>query len=201
MAFATLDALRESLAQPAYTPEYRAKMLHDVPQSTVVDREASIVKHVTGKRVLECGASGELHAQIVAAALAVVGIDRVEAPGVLAFDLDDVTRPELPQCTPLPDIIVCGEVLEHLANPGYFLQRLKRQYPDVPVILTVPNAFTAAGARFIRAGTENVNRDHVAWYSYRTLSTLLGRFGFTIEAFHWYRGEPFTAEGMLVVAR
>lgn len=203
--FDTLDALRESLAQPAYSPEYRAKMLHEVPQSTVIDREASILKHCTGKRVLEFGASGPLHEQIRAVAASYWGFDRVGSRTVLEYDLDAVSEDDegaLPWLTsPQPEIVVCGEVLEHLANPGWFLERLKRQYPDVPVILTVPNAFSAAGHRHIRDGVENVNKDHVAWYSHRTLRTLLERYGYAIEAFHWYKGEPFTAEGMLVVAR
>lgn len=204
MSFLTIDALRESLAHPigkVRTPEYIAKMMHPVPESTVVDRAAFIIERCKGQRVLEFGASGWLHDKIRQIAAAYLGVDRQDASGVVGFDLDDVEQDALPDVNPFPTIVVCGEVLEHLTNPGWFLQRLRAQYL-VPVLITVPNAFSSAAAKHIKDdGNENVNVDHVAWYSYRTLRTLLERYGYVIEEFYWYQGQPFTAEGMIVVAR
>lgn len=204
MTFATIDALRESLARPTpkvRTPEYIAKMLHTVPESTVVDRVKFIMSACEGKHVLEFGASGLLHVGIKTAAKTLKGVDIVSCDeSVIAFDLDDVRFSDLPLAE--PDLIVCGEILEHLSNPGWFLTRLRRQYEGVPVIVTVPNAFSEAGRKNLEdEQLENVNIDHVAWYSYRTLLTLLERHGFQIEAFHWYKGEPYTAEGLIMVAR
>jgi hypothetical protein len=51
----------------------------------------------------------------------------------------------------------------------------------------------------MEAGTENVNVDHVAWYSWRTLKTLLDRYGYPIREFYWYKGRPRFAEGIIVV--
>lgn len=203
MAYASVEDLRSNLGgPPSRTPEYIAKMLHPVPETTVVDRAASILKHVTGKRVLEFGASGPMHEAVVKVAAYCYGVDREDGPGVVGFDLDEISPSSLlPEPAMDPDIILCGEVLEHLANPGYFLQRLKKQWLGVPVLITVPNAFSSAAMAHILRGAENVNIDHVAWYSYRTLRTLLERYGFMIEAFHWYGGKPYTAEGLLVVAR
>lgn len=220
MSYDTIDALRESLARPAHqvqTPEYVAKMMHDVPETTVVDRAKFILERCAGKRVLEFGASGALHTLIRAQASEYLGVDRHGGDRVRAFDLDDVSFPGLP-CPgvtisgedgvglgtfhpSMPEVIVCGEVLEHLANPGYFLERLRAQFADIPVIISVPNAFTEVGLKHIRDGVENVNRDHVSWYSYRTLRTLLERVGYTIDQFHWYNGQPFTAEGLIVVTK
>jgi hypothetical protein len=207
MSYATIDALRESLARPATkvrTPEYVAKMLHDVPRSAVIDRLAFILERCAGKRVLELGASGKAHEEIAKVAADLCAIDREFSHGIVGFDLDDVAQGGIPFCRPelsAPEIVVCGEVIEHLSNPGWLLTRLRRQWPDVPVLITVPNAFSAAGAGHIEHGVENVNRDHVAWYSHRTLSTLLERVGYTIAEFYWYGGEPYTAEGLIVVAK
>jgi hypothetical protein len=197
-AYATIDDLRSQLgAKSEPDPAYAAKMLHDVPLSTVVDRAQFILQKVNGKRVLEFGASGPMHDAIVREAAACLGVDREDGPGVVGFNLDDVSRHFLPEfrC----DVIVCGEVLEHLSNPGWFLHRLKTQYEGVPVVITVPNAFAQAGRSHMLRGVENVNVDHVAWYSHRTLKTLLERVGYDIKEFHWYRGVPYLAEGLIVV--
>lgn len=202
MTFATIDALRESLAQPAYrvrTPEYAAKMLHDLPDAPTVDRAKFILAYCKGKRVLEFGASGPLHDALLVVADDLLGVDREAGDHVVAFDLDDVSQQTLPANA--PDVIVCGEVLEHLANPGWFLSRLHRQFAGVPVIISVPNAFSSIAQKHVAKGTENVNRDHTCWYSPRTLRTLLERYDYAIESFHWYGGEPGTAEGFVVVAK
>lgn len=206
MSYDTIDALRESLAGPAHkvqTPEYVAKMMHDVPEATVVDRAKFILERCAGKRVLEFGATGALQLLIRQAASAYLGVDRESDSdrGVVGFDLDETAiRHKLPYMEK-PDVIVCGEVLEHLSNPGYFLDRLKSLYLDAPVIITVPNAFTEVGLKHIRDGIENVNVDHTCWFSYRTLRTLLERYGYAIDQFHWYTGQPFTAEGLIMVTK
>lgn len=200
MSYATIDDLRSKLGAAAESDAdraYAAKMLHEVPQSTVVDRATFILERVKGKRVLEFGASGPMHEAITKVAANCLGVDREEGPGVIGFDLDDVPGGRLPATQ--PELIVCGEVIEHLSNPGWFLTRLQAQYQGIPVIITVPNAFAQAGRKSMLSGVENVNADHVAWYSYRTLRTLLERVGYRIAEFHWYKGVPYLAEGLIVV--
>jgi 2-polyprenyl-3-methyl-5-hydroxy-6-metoxy-1,4-benzoquinol methylase len=200
-AYASIDDLRSQLGArtpAASTVEYAAKMLHKVPSAPVVDRAAFILEQCRGKRVLEFGASGPMHAAIVKVAELTVGVDREASDGVIGFDLDNVVDHRLPNVD--VDVVICGEVIEHLSNPGWFLTRLRRQYPGIPVVITVPNAFSQVAAQHIVKGVENVNRDHVAWYSYRTLMTLLERHGYTRNLFAWYNGQPHTAEGLIVVA-
>jgi len=217
VSFATIDLLRSQLGtapkpetQPA-TAEYAAKMLHPIPEGKVVDRSAFILERVTGKRVLEFGATGPMHDAVVEVAASVFGVDRENGDRVQGFDLDNTEYARLPmmrqpeQGTNLdeivtPEIILCGEVIEHLSNPGWFLTRLKKQYPGVPVLISVPNAFTKVGSAHLAKGLENVNVDHVAWYSPRTLKTLLNRAGYDIAEFAWYHGTPPYAEGMIVIA-
>jgi hypothetical protein len=207
VSYASIDALRESLARPqakVRTPEYVAKMLHEVPKSKEVDRRRFIVDRCKDKCVLELGASGTLHDEIAVIAKETCSIDREDANRVMGFDLDEVSYVSVPyeaMTSERPELIVCGEVIEHLSNPGWLLTRLRRQWPDVPVIITVPNAFSLAGSHHMEHGVENVNRDHVAWYSYRTLRTLLERAGYEIAEFYWYNGEPYFAEGLIVVTK
>jgi hypothetical protein len=196
---ATLDELRQSLGGGSSSAVYAKKMLHVVPPTKVVDRPAFVLERVAGKRVLEFGASGELTTQIQQGCRKYLGVDREAGHGVVAFDLDDVQQDDLPRCEPQPEVIVCGELLEHLSNPGWFLARLRRQYAGVPVIITVPNAQPVAGLKHLQRGVENVNRDHVAWYSYRTLKTLVEREGYTVKDFAWYNGQPLFAEGLIFV--
>ena len=205
MSYASLDELRSHLGggpRAADDPAYRAKMMHPFPEATSVDRVAFILKHCEGKRVLEFGASGLLHEAIVKAAAEYMGVDREDRDGshVYGFDLDDVSQAHVPD--PFgwtPEILICGETLEHLSNPGWFLTRLRRDYPGVPLIITVPNAFSAAGQHWLTKGIECVNKDHCAWYSPKTLAVLLQRAGYTVGGLFWYGGTGPTAEGLVVV--
>lgn len=200
---------------------YEAKMVHPIPDAKVIDREAFIVERCAGKVVLDIGASGELHKGIIDVAKYTYGIDRPTADrpanyfsagdaGIawmhyiggrsheFGIDLD---RSDMIMPTELGiDLIICGEVVEHLSNPGWLLHRLSETYPEVPVIISVPNAFCELQKPYLAAGKECVNSDHVAWYSPQTLKTLLNRHGYAISEFYWYRGRPKVSEGMVVVA-
>lgn len=191
----TLDDLRDNASGPS--PEYAAKQLHRVPDAPTVDRRAFILDRCRGKVVLDIGASGPMHQAIEEAAGKCYGIDRDDSPGVVGVNLDSYPVP-LPYWDDV-EMVVCGEVIEHLSNPGHFLQALWLTYKS-PVIITVPNAHSHSGLRSLERGIENVNIDHVAWYSYRTLKTLLTRVGYEIKEFYWYNGKPRFAEGLIVVA-
>jgi hypothetical protein len=196
--FATIDDLRSQLGSTGkpVPPEYAKKMLHAVPDAEVVDRAAFILERCKGQVVLDVGASGPMHAALVTASAKVYGIDRENGAGVVGIDLDDYYA-DLPVFADVTRV-VCGEVLEHLSNPGWFLKRLRSAY-RCETIITVPNAFAEAGRGQLKRGTEVVNRDHVAWYSYKTLSVLLERHGYDVREFYWYNGQPYTAEGLIVV--
>jgi 2-polyprenyl-3-methyl-5-hydroxy-6-metoxy-1,4-benzoquinol methylase len=201
VSFATIEDLRSQLgaSTPPRSPAYIAKMMHAIPQTTEVDRAKFILERVKGKRVLEFGASGPMHEAIVQVAAFVVGVDRHDGEGVIGCNLDDVTYRGLPYTGDRPDVIVCGEVLEHLGNPQWFLTRLSNEYPGIPVIVTVPNAFSKIARAHLTQGIENVNIDHVAWFSWRTLTTLVRRAGFTVDECYWYGGDGPTAQGIVMV--
>ncbi|MBE9135944.1 class I SAM-dependent methyltransferase [Nodosilinea sp. LEGE 07088] len=80
------------------------------------------------------------------------------------------------------DVIVAGEILEHLNNPGQALGNIRRiMQTHTQLVVTVPNAYSLKG--FIRAclGYELIHPDHLLHHSPHTLKVLLKRFGFSIE--------------------
>ena len=91
------------------------------------------------------------------------------------------------------DVIVAGEVIEHVNNPGLFLHGIKRfMSEDSRLILTTPNAYCAMrffyyGARGRRGKAEPVHPDHVAYYSYSTLKLLAERHGLEVTNFYFYK--------------
>lgn len=173
--------------------DFEDRMLHPIPKAGSVVRHKWIVERCKGQCVLDVGGSGPLHDLIVSVSQKCVSVDKAGAD--LCVDLDKSPVPMVDGIT----LVVCGEVVEHLSNPGFFLDGLRR-YP-VPVIFTVPNAFTDIGTKWVKRGIENVNDDHVAYYSHHTFHRLLSRHGFCVETFCWYNGAPGTAEGLIFQAR
>ena len=199
-----MDLMKEAGDIGHYTPEYYERMIHKIPPAKVVDRVGFILAQCKDKRVVNFGsASGRLHENIKMVAKSVYGIDKVE-PADLLINLDDEFAPlyDLPET----DIFVCGEIIEHLSNPGLFLKKLKKamrmnRVADAKLIITVPNALASVLQKHAQHGIENSNSDHVAFYTYGTLKELLRREEFFIEHFAYYEGNPIFAEGLIVVAR
>ena len=205
------DMTMADLKQDCYRDDYDRKQKHSIPEAPSLIRERFLLERTKEKVVLDIGASGPMHESIVRVSSKCYGIDRpsemfkhdssAQDPKEfnVGVDLDEIhsTMPIFPGV----EIIVCGEVIEHLSNPGYFLQRMLRAYPLVPVIITVPNAFADAGRGSLERGVENVNIDHVAWYSYTTLKTLVTRAGYRIKEHYWYKGRPVFSEGLIFVVQ
>lgn len=201
--FKTLDDLKDELAEMGnHSPEYWAKQVHTVEPSKVIDREDFLVKLCTGKTVLHVGCTGALDVALRKVATKCYGIDsdKLDRPDFTQCDLDkrDVWIPPIDGI----ELIVCGEVLEHLSNPGHFLDALKVVYPTVPLVITVPNAFCEVGVNWLlNRHRENVHKDHVCYYSVTTLTTLLKRAGYERTRHYWYKGKPYVSEGIVLLAR
>ncbi len=181
-------AIYDLLADP-----YDERMFHRIPVTKSVVRHEWIAERCKGEDVLDVGGSGPLAKIIKRVAKSHRTVDKQDAD--ICIDLDREPIPIVGGVS----LIVCGEVVEHLSNPGRFLDGL-RGY-SVQVVFTVPNAFTTIGTQYVKRGVENVNADHVAYYSYYTFSNLLKRHGFTVEKFLWYNGQPGVAEGLIFLAR
>ncbi|MCK4327421.1 MAG: class I SAM-dependent methyltransferase [Candidatus Diapherotrites archaeon] len=80
------------------------------------------------------------------------------------------------------DVIIAGELIEHLSNPGLFFKGVKNNLKkDGKLILTTPNPFTIHW--FLHALVDHnfhCNTDHMCWFCERTLLQLLRRNGFNV---------------------
>jgi SAM-dependent methyltransferase len=89
------------------------------------------------------------------------------------------------------DIVIAGEIVEHLHRPGDALDGMRRKLaPGGRLLITVPNAFCLRRMIRIPFGWEMVHEDHVAYYSHRTLTRLLTAHGYAVEFAAAYRVPP-----------
>ncbi|MGQ0796761.1 MAG: class I SAM-dependent methyltransferase [Methanobacteriota archaeon] len=167
-----------------------------------------IVELARGRDVLDVGCVGgeigaELartsHARIAAVARSCVGVDvvasevaRWQAAGYEAV-VADAERLRLGRTF---DVIVAADVIEHLANPGLFLESVRDHLrPDGRLCVVTPNALSLNNALKSLAGYRvTVNPEHTCWYDRTTLRQLLARYGLEVAEEYWqdYRRHPLT---------
>jgi len=186
----------------------RPPSVHRVPRARLVDRLDELRGLCRGRRVIDLGFVDEgqmaskrsrgswLHEVLAAEARELVGVDadaygveRARALGYEAHAADVERREEIAGLELEPaEIVVAGELVEHLGRPGDFLEAVKPLVvADGLLVLTTPNAHSLTNVLGALLGRELVNPDHVAWLSWRTLATLLGRHGWTLESLAYYR--------------
>jgi len=163
-------------------------------------RNRMILRFCEGRNVLDLGCAGHdkfekhmarqhwLHDQIGRVAKRVVGVD-LDADGVAflreqGFDVvvGDLERLEsLPDPGPV-DLIVAADVIEHLSNPGRFLDGAHRFLAGGGrMVVTTPNAFYWRNFVYTFQRRERVRTDHMCWYSQNTLRQLFERHGWRVE--------------------
>jgi len=89
------------------------------------------------------------------------------------------------------DLIIAGDVIEHLPNPGQFLEGCRDALTANGLLLiTTANAFGVS--RFAKAllSHEAVHPEHTAYYSHRTLGRLCEMSGLRASRLGYYRCEP-----------
>lgn len=187
--------------RPAYTTLER---LH-VPAP--VDRLDHLSAHCTGRVVLDIGCLDEtalvkrdtehwLHGRIARVARQVVGVDaspqlpedglltapnaRIHRGNALALDATLLASAPI-------DLVVAGEFIEHVSDPLAFLAQLRQALPGRELLLSTPNAVSAANALMGCIGREAQHPDHLAAFSYKILHTLCSRAGFDDYAIRPYR--------------
>ena len=188
--------------------EYTA--LEKIPVPKPVDRIEHIVGLVRNRRVLDLGALDEtaykakantrnwLHKEMAGVAARVVGIDNsalVPEQGLRLFEGSSIHRGDIGELRPVlaehgtPEVIVAGELVEHLPDTLSFLRNLKRDCAefDPRVVITTPNACSWHNVILGLFKRESMHKDHLQIYSYKTLHTLFTRAGFsewTIRPYH-----------------
>ncbi len=220
---------------------------HSLPKKVGLKRrEQFVLEYCSGKRVLHLGCTDAgltedrikagrlLHSELskVTARLYGVdidqhGLDRLRSLGhdhLFLFDVHHLNEIILPGPV---DIVLASEILEHLDNPGDFLNATHRflsQNGGGELLLTVPNATSVRNIIAGLANRELVHPDHNYYFSVVTLATILHKHGFQVISAHPYsetplsgsafksamkrllqgtllRWRPFLSEGLIMVAR
>lgn len=165
------------------------------------DKKIELIKeYCKDQRVLDVGCWGTsitmdhprwLHKHLTEVSKSVLGIDidedglkQMEKEGY-SVEFSDASSFDLNREF---DVIVAGELIEHLSNPGMFLDCCKEHLgPDGTLILTTPNK-DGLYAYLIQQGPHPKQRkkfssghNHVAWYCVHTMKELLARHGFQTE--------------------
>ena len=146
------------------------------------------------KRVLDVGtSSGYLARRLAAAGASVVGIDVDEEAAAEAHEVceqvlvGDVETMELPFAEQSFDVVLCGDVIEHLRDPERFLVRVRALIrPGGRLVLTTPNvanwsmrlALLAGRWRYTERGILDLSHTHL--FTKKTLEQTLERAGYRI---------------------
>lgn len=192
----------------ATVPELRPPSVHRVPRARLVDRIGTVRELVRGRRVIDLGFVDEgqmsakagrgtwLHDVVRSEARECVGVDAdvsgVEHARALGLDAHVGDVEDAASLAGLglepAEVVLAGELLEHLDRSGDFLEAVKPLVaPGGVLVLTTPNAHALTNVLGGLAGRELVNPDHVAWLSWRTVATLLDRHGWRLERLDYYR--------------
>lgn len=120
------------------------------------------------------------------------GLDILAGHGTKDLYRADLQKLEEVELKETFEVIVAGEMIEHLNNPGLFLKGIQRFMDDKTLlVITTINAYCGMrfwqyGLRGKKGSVEPVHPDHVAYYSYSTLGLLLGRHDLEVEKFMFY---------------
>jgi 2-polyprenyl-6-hydroxyphenyl methylase/3-demethylubiquinone-9 3-methyltransferase len=193
-------------AEPSHQPLYLDVILNQLRTDPSI------------KRVLDIGCGdGNFTASLNAAGYLMTGIDgsaecidraRADYPLTRFFegsayeDLLEICGEEA------FDAIVAIEVIEHLFSPRGFMERINAALKtDGLLIITTPywgylkNLLLAVSGRTDRALAPLWEGGHIKHWSYRTLRTLMERYGFRYIDFHGAGRWPYCWQGMVMVGR
>lgn len=190
--------------QTRATPSDRFDLAHLLRTSSVVNKVAFIQSKCRGKAVLDLGCIRHdaefaikdpnwLHKRIREVAGQVVGVDylreEVDRLRALGYEVvwGDVTRPL--NIHRRFDIIVAGDLIEHLQNfEGFFENCCRLLQPGGELIITTPNPFFAGQFHYVSLKNNFIiNPEHTCWIDPQALAQLASRFGFGISEVHYLK--------------
>lgn len=176
------------MQQLRYTPFERLRCPRPV------DKLDWVADYCIGKRVLDLGAYDEtavglkeetewwLHGRLSRVAAAVVGVDNspllppagLETSRTSRIVPGDILKLEAVPLDETPDVVVAGELIEHVPDAVQFLVSLKSdpRLSGATAVITTPNASAFYNFFLGCFGRESTHHDHVAIHSYKTLNTV-----------------------------
>lgn len=176
-----------------------------------------ILEICTGKDVLDCGCVGNAaetpedakqtsHEQIRRKARYCLGVDiwkeEIEKRREMGYNVmyGNVETMDLGRRF---DVIVAADLVEHLGNPGMFLERAREHLRDGGTLcLVTPNAHSLNTAAKALLGVRTaVNPEHTCWYDPTTLRQLLARYGFRPKEEYWQDYQKNALVGLAVRLR
>ncbi|MBM3329444.1 MAG: glycosyltransferase [Calditrichaeota bacterium] len=198
--------------------------------AVVHGRMPAIIELARGKKVLhigctDCGLTQErmakrdhLHLKLLDVASRVWGVDidregldTMRNLGITDLYEGDAERLEELSLDDKPDLIVASELMEHLDNPGRFLESARRF--GCAMVVSVPNAYSSRAFDQLAGGAEMVHEDHNYYYSYTTLKTLARKHGWRTDrciCYYWHgtkeesailmqrlKASPFYCDGLI----
>ncbi len=166
----------------------------------VGDKYEIVKRYISGKNVLDIGCTGGdpeayskdlwMHGYIKRNSNSVTGVDlnknEVNRLNKLGYDIAYGNAENI-NLNKKFDIIFAGDLIEHLYNPGLFLENVKRHMGhDSRLILVTPNPHRYGRIKdsLIKGYIRN-HADHTCWFDPVTLSQLLGFHDFEVETIFW----------------
>jgi SAM-dependent methyltransferase len=205
-----------AMTSQEWTPLTGAQWRQRLPRRGPVDRESMLMDFSRGKRVAHIGfvdekrveakleSGGWLHERLAGVASTLVGLDVSEEgvawaknQGYEAHAVDAQSPEAVSKLGLKPvDVVVAGEVIEHLDAPGPFLRAMRGLLKDDGLlVVTTPNAYRLLNFLAPVSGVELIHPDHTAWHSPHTLRNLLERSGWRVEGFAYYQNPAPALDG------
>ena len=137
-----------------------------------------------------------MHKNIKAVAKSIVGLDldagSIEEIRKMGFDVMQGNAQNFDLGRKF-NMVHAGELIEHLDNPGGFLESAKRHLTEDGVLLmTTPNALRISNFIYASTGGLKVNAEHTCWFCDTTITTLLERKGFEVTEIGYLKHETFS---------
>jgi 2-polyprenyl-3-methyl-5-hydroxy-6-metoxy-1,4-benzoquinol methylase len=192
------------------------RQVFDLPKHTPVyiGRQDFVVTYAAGKSVLHLGCADAgfsqqkfdsglfLHARLQKVAKSLWGVD-VDTAGLdwmssqgwqnlYHLDIERLeTEPRI--LAESFDLLVLTEVLEHLNNPGRFLEAIRPLFHfQTELLISTPNATSLSNIIANLHHQESVHPEHNFWFSYHTLGSMLNKYGYQIRQFALYSQYDYT---------
>jgi len=195
--------------------DLKYESLEKITLKAPVGRIAYIKDQAKGRRVLDLGCydetalykvgtGGWLHQELSETADYVIGIDnsaRIPQEGIRIGEKGAILKGDICNIDDGIlkkydfDLIVAGEVIEHLPNALDFFKDIKLKFAGKEFIASTPNALSMGNFLAGIIKREATDRNHLQAYTYKILNTLCSRSGFAdweIIPYHIYFTDMIT---------